>query len=135
MECTHSRDSESFVPIYCRGTASSTIDYIFASPILAQRLIESTIELSNHGWTDHVALSVAFKSISSRQGTRIRRANPQLFRNPYFISSLNQKIESFFLEDSTNLLSNQEIWNVIKHLIKPLLKLSVDINDPVNSDL
>ncbi|KAI9274037.1 hypothetical protein EDC94DRAFT_510420 [Helicostylum pulchrum] len=118
MECTHSRDSESLVPTFRRGASSSTIDYIFASPILAQQLIESTIEFINSGWTDHAALSVTFKCISSRQGTGMWRANPQLLRNPYFISSLKQKIESFFLEDSTSLLSNQKTWDAIKLIIE-----------------
>ncbi|GAA5795124.1 hypothetical protein HPULCUR_000476 [Helicostylum pulchrum] len=135
MERTHSRDSESFVPTFRRGASSSTIDYIFASPILAQQLIESKIEFINSEWTDHAALSVTFKFISSRQGTGMWRANPQLLRNPYFISSLKQKIESFFLEDSTSLLSNQETWDAIKLITKPPLKVSVDINDPSNSDL
>jgi endonuclease/exonuclease/phosphatase family metal-dependent hydrolase len=67
-ECTHARNTDQLLPTFRRGSSASTIDYIYASPILYQSLRSSDIEFLSSKWTDRALLSATFQFKSSRQG-------------------------------------------------------------------
>jgi endonuclease/exonuclease/phosphatase family metal-dependent hydrolase len=56
FECTHARDIRQLLPTFRRGSSASTIDYLYASPILHQSLQTSDIEFISSQWTDHATV-------------------------------------------------------------------------------
>jgi endonuclease/exonuclease/phosphatase family metal-dependent hydrolase len=60
-ECTHSREAGHLLPTFKRGQVQSTIDYIYASPVLYQQLHSSSIDFIASDWTDHALLSAQFQ--------------------------------------------------------------------------
>lgn len=117
-ECTHSRDTDSFVPTFRRGTSCSTIDYIYTSPQLFQQIVKSNIEFINPTWTDHAALSVTFQFSTSRQGKGLWRCHPQLTQNPYFVDALDAALGLLFQDQLFLNLSYQDKWDKIKEITK-----------------
>jgi hypothetical protein len=101
-ECTHARNTDQLLPTFRRGSSASTIDYIYASPILYKSLRSSDIEFLSSKWTDHALLSATFQFKSSRQGPGLWRAHPQLASNPYFKTALFEALDAFHLEQTTN---------------------------------
>jgi exonuclease III len=119
-ECTHSRDDTSYVPTFRRGSSATTIDYIFASPILFQHLVNSDIQFMAPEWTDHACLSATFRFKSSHQGKGLWRAHPGLAEDPYFQSALNTALDSFFQDYFNTELTPQAQWDEIKLLTKSI---------------
>jgi hypothetical protein len=120
-ECTHARDIHQLLPTFRRGSSASTIDYLYASPILHQSLQTSDTEFISSQWTDHAILTATFQFKSSRQGPGLWRAHPHLATNPFFKTALFEALDAFHLEQSTNLpISAQIKWDQLKALIKPI---------------
>ncbi|KAI9329046.1 hypothetical protein BD770DRAFT_334145 [Pilaira anomala] len=117
-ECTHSRDTDSFVPTFRRGKSCSTIDYIYTSPQLFQQIVKSNIEFINPAWTDHAALSVTFQLSTSHQGKGLWRCHPQLTQNSYFVDALDAALGLLFQDQLFLDLSYQDEWDKIKEITK-----------------
>ncbi|OBZ80356.1 hypothetical protein A0J61_11595, partial [Choanephora cucurbitarum] len=91
------------------GDSESTIDYIYASPVLFHHLHSSTVDFIN-----------SFTFASHHQGPGLWRAHPNLAHNRYFTEKLTSKLDEFhyLLRSSTPPLSPQEQWDDIKVLAK-----------------
>jgi hypothetical protein len=119
-ECTHSREAGHLLPTFRRGQVQSTIDYIYASPVLYQQLHSSSIDFIASDWTDHALLSAQFQFRSHIQGPGLWRANPQLAKNKYFQTALTKALDEFHLNlvDSQN--TPQETWDLLKPLVRTI---------------
>lgn len=120
IECTHSRLDGPFMPTFKRGTSMSTIDYLFCSPSLIQQLQSSSIDFMCSEWTDHAMLTATFAFSSSQQGPGLWRANPQLAKNDYFITSTHTALDAFFQQSPTT--SPQMQWDAIKTIVKSVAR-------------
>ncbi|KAG1469191.1 hypothetical protein G6F56_003395 [Rhizopus delemar] len=110
-----------------RGSSSSTIDYIYASPVLHSSLISSQVEYISAEWKDHALLFAKFKIRSPAHGKGIWKANLQLAKNDYFVSSLNSALDKLCVSFPDSSTSNQLKWEQVKALVaKIALRCSLE---------
>ena len=124
-ECSqHSDQLTPALPTFRRGNHSSTIDYIFASPVLFHHLHSSTVDFINSAWTDHAFLGCTFTFQSYDQGPGLWRGHPNLAQNTHFKDTLFAELDQFhsFMQSNSNPPSPQEQWDTIKDITRKIAR-------------
>ncbi|KAI8348817.1 hypothetical protein EDC96DRAFT_600606 [Choanephora cucurbitarum] len=96
-----------------QGNHKSTIDYIFASPVLFHHLHSSTVNFINSTWTDHALLGCTFTFDSHDQG-------PEYISQKTLITKLDQFHSS--IHATSDSATPQEQWDHIKELTKTIAR-------------
>ncbi|KAK4518233.1 uncharacterized protein ATC70_001585 [Mucor velutinosus] len=104
--------------------AGTTIDYVFAPPPMATRIINTQTHHIPPEWTDHSLLTIDLVTSGVKLGPGSWRLNPYLLENREFQALLDKTVDMFLASDyyTTDVadmgVSGQEKWESLKSIIK-----------------
>ncbi|KAL0086283.1 hypothetical protein J3Q64DRAFT_1677210 [Phycomyces blakesleeanus] len=114
-------EGEQPLPTFSCGIQMSSIDYIFASPELANLKHKSSVDYINPSWFDHFLVSTTLSLVGSRTGKGIWHANLRLGLSAHFCQSLSATLQDL-LSSLHNIPSSQDQWEKVKAIVCRLAK-------------